>query len=223
MSGMPAWPADREGEVWSVVAFLDRVREMDAGTYARLTAAPTEARDGAAAYCATCHGTDGVGRMAPHVPRLDILDAAYMGSALEAYRASRRSSGIMRHAASRFDPRDLVRVIESYAALEPGPAAPAPDAELAARGANLAAAAAADDDVPACRACHGPGATRGAEGTPPLAGQHSQYLATQLRLWRDGRRGGGPRANLMHMVAIDLRDADIAALAAYYAALDPGR
>ena len=218
MSGMPAWPADRENEVWPVVAFLDAARAMEAGDYAALTAEPA---DEPVAYCAGCHGMDGVGDLGPHVPRLDIQGADYLAMSLDAYREGQRASGFMQHAASTVAPEMLTRAVEHYAAQEAGPGTAETDPELAAEGAALAAAETGDDDVPACRACHGPEPTREAPGTPSLSGQHEAYLQTQLKLWRDGERGGGRRANLMHVVAHDLSDHDIAALAAYYASLPP--
>lgn len=223
MSGMPHWPADRPGEVWPMVAFLSRVGEMPPDRFASLTRPPEDAEDPAIGYCAACHGLDGVGDLGPHVPRLDIQDEPYLAVSLEAYRQERRASGIMQHAASRMDPAALRRAIEHYADLSPGPSGPAPDAELVREGAALAAAETGHDDVPACRACHGPDPTRQAETVPSLSGQHREYLETQLHLWRAGERGGGERANLMHLVAADLTDADIAALAAYYASLAPAK
>jgi cytochrome c oxidase subunit 1 len=217
MSGMPAWPADREDEVWPVDAFLDAARGKEGADYARLTVLPE------AGYCAGCHGEDGVGELGPHVPRLDIQNAAYLLSALESYRDGPRQSGIMRHAATVVPPEALEQAIEHYAALTPVAQGVPTDEALARQGAALAAAETGDDDVPACRACHGPDPAEWAEGTPSLSGQHQGYLETQLRLWRGGERGGGPRANLMHVVALDLTDADIAALAAYYAGLPPSK
>lgn len=220
MSGMPAWPADRQEEVWPVVALLEAARGMDAAGYAALTA---QTEDEPVAYCAGCHGMDGVGDLGPRVPRLDIQGADYLTTSLDAYREGRRASGFMQHAASAVAPEVLARAVEHYAGQQPGPSAAEADQDLAAEGAALAAAGTGDDDVPACRACHGPEPTRQAPGTPSLSGQHEAYLRTQLELWRGGERGGGARANLMHVVAQDLTDHEIAALAAYYASLRPAK
>ena len=93
---------------------------------------------------------------------------------------------------------------------EPAPEATTPGALLAQRGTG---------DVPACTVCHGPGRQADAPIAPLLTGQSRNYLAGQLRLWRDGHRGGGERAHLMRKAAQDLSDADIAALADYFAGL----
>ena len=84
-------------------------------------------------------------------------------------------------------------------------AAPAALAEEAS-GRNLAAA---------CAICHG---TQGkpAPGAPlaPLAGLPREHIAAQMRAFRDGTRP----ATVMHQIAKGYTDAEIDALAAWYAA-----
>ena len=229
MSGMPHWPAARDDDVWPVVAFLTRVQGgMDAATYAEWTAPPESDLTPAQAYCAGCHGTDGVSGN-PHIPRLDLQAEAYMAATLQAYRLGQRQSGIMAQAASEV-PDDRLDALAAWFAAGGGdagdagaagssPAAGATEPDLLARGAELAARG--DRDVPACTACHGPGATRRRADTPRLAGQYRDYLDQQLHAWRDGHRGGGPRAELMSRAAAELTDDEIAALAAWYADLTP--
>ena len=204
MSGMPAWPAaGREDEVWAVVAFLTAVqRGMSVTEYAGLTA-PTEQ-----GYCAGCHGAEGT----RHAPRLDILTADYIEMSIDAYRTGQRASGIMQHAVGQIDPADDARVARALAAL-PSPArlVPATPTE-----AGEAIAQLGTRGVPACLSCHGPQNTNPL--IPRLDGQHRDYLVRQLILWREGARGGGNRAVLMHAAAEGLSDAQIEDLAAYFAA-----
>lgn len=216
MSGMPAWPADRDDEPWSTVAFLEAARDMDAEEYARLTA---RADDSAFAYCSGCHGADGVGELGPYVPRLDILGETYIATALDSYRDGHRASGYMRHAATQVSEADLAAMARRFGTLPVAVAeGPAPDTALVAAGERLARAGTFDD--PSCVACHGPDAPSRPEH-PALAGQHEGYLAEQLRPWRADERGGGPLSHLMSAAAKELDDDQIAALAAYYAALEP--
>ena len=77
-------------------------------------------------------------------------------------------------------------------------------------------AAAQSTAVPACLACHGE--PRRNPAFPRLDGQPAPYLAAQLRLFRDAARGGGPYAGVMTSAAGGLTDADITALAAWFAA-----
>jgi len=197
MSGMPAWPsaAPREDEVWAVVAFLTSVQEgMDAERYATLT------EDNM--YCSGCHNDRN-----SHVPRLGILSPAYIEASLHAYRDGSRSSGIMAQAASVLSPDTYAQFAQRVGTT--APAGPAPDAPaLATQG---------QGNVPACLACHG---ERNENPLiPTLNGQSREYLAAQLRLWRDGVRGGTERAPIMAQAAKGLSEEDIAALADYFAAL----
>lgn len=204
MSGMPAWPAEGRGdEVWAVVAFLSAVkRGLGPADYATLTEPSPQG------YCAGCHGRQGTVR----APRLDILSPEYIATALRAYRTGARPSGIMAHAISQVDPAADARLAADLSDLPPAPRdengqAPAADAEAIARTGSI--------DIPACLSCHGPGNRNPL--IPSLDGQGRAYLEQQLFLWRDGRRGGGARAVLMHEAADALTDVQIRALAAYFA------
>ncbi|MGV6874185.1 c-type cytochrome [Pseudochelatococcus sp. B33] len=208
MTGMPGWPAGgREDEVWAVVAFLMAVKGgMDGDGYDRLTA-PHQG-----GYCAGCHG----GELA-HVPRLDILSGEYIASALAAYRSGARPSGIMAHAATRLPAFADARLARTFAGQEAAVPAPAsgPAPEAAETGARIAREG--RGKVPACVACHGPANANPL--IPSLDGQREPYLVAQLRLWRDGRRGGADRAPLMAQAAHALEEQEIEALAAYFSRL----
>ena len=68
-----------------------------------------------------------------------------------------------------------------------------------------------------CAACHGQNGISGNPLWPNLAGQQEQYLAKQLKAFRDGKRSD---ASMQPFVA-NLTDQDIEDLAAYYASLSP--
>src|SRR5215472_16430342 len=66
-----------------------------------------------------------------------------------------------------------------------------------------------------CQTCHGLDGQAKLPGAPNLAGQDESYLAKTLKDYR-----GGVRQNeMMSSVARNLKDDDIADLAAYYAAI----
>ncbi|HEY9567891.1 MAG TPA: c-type cytochrome, partial [Thalassobaculum sp.] len=69
---------------------------------------------------------------------------------------------------------------------------------------------------PACLACHGAPARARNPAFPRLDGQPADYLATQLRLWQDGARGGGPFSHIMRLIANGLEPEQVDALAAYF-------
>ncbi len=69
-----------------------------------------------------------------------------------------------------------------------------------------------------CALCHGPDGESASAVYPRLAAQHPDYLQKQLRDFRDGRRVSDP----MSEMAKDLKDDDIAALAAFFASRKAG-
>jgi cytochrome c553 len=68
--------------------------------------------------------------------------------------------------------------------------------------------------IAACNGCHVNGGAGPVE-TPVLIGQQRQYLANQLRAFRDGRRRNDIDRR-MRTIAGQLSDAEIDGLAAYY-------
>jgi len=93
--------------------------------------------------------------------------------------------------------RALLRALA--ATLVTGPAAAAPPAQA---------------KVHLCVACHGEDGIGRDPSWPNLAGQKPDYLARQIAAFRDGTR----RNDMMVPLVAELSDADIEALAAWYAA-----
>lgn len=81
--------------------------------------------------------------------------------------------------------------------------------------AQTAEVAAGRAKAQACAVCHGPLGVSSAPDAPHLAGQPAIYLAAQLRAYRSGAR----RHEVMAVMARNLSDDDIQALAAWYASL----
>jgi cytochrome c553 len=82
--------------------------------------------------------------------------------------------------------------------------------------------AAADGDAKAgrrkalqCQACHGLDGQAKLPAAPNLAGQSEIYLVKAMKDYRDGAR----KNDMMALVVRNLKDNDIADLAAYYAAI----
>lgn len=67
----------------------------------------------------------------------------------------------------------------------------------------------------ACAVCHGPLGIASQPDAPHLAGQSAIYLSSQLKAYRSGAR----LHEVMVVMAKPLSDADIANLAAWYAAI----
>ena len=112
-------------------------------------------------------------------------------------------------------------VARYYASLpEPLPSPPPQDALLAIeRGQAIASRGVPPQRVPACVACHGPGATHRNPIYPALAGQYADYLVLQLELFKKAHRGGSAYAHLMRAVAARLTPEQMRDVALYYASL----
>ncbi len=176
---------------------------------------------GMATVCITCHGSDGTGDGRTGVPRLAGLPTFYLEKQLGDYASGWRSSAVMRPIAEALDEAGRRDVAAYYALLPPPPADavadPAADHPV---GARLARIGAPSRDVPACDACHGPRGRGNPPYIPPLAGQHALYLAEELAAWKAGERANDPLGSMAWAASL-LTDTEIAAVAAYYAALPP--
>jgi cytochrome c553 len=238
-TGMPGWPArGRDDEVWSVVAALVRLPQLSGADYRALVGSDTDhgpetqpesmrrfvitgPSGGSLVACARCHGVDGAGGGNGAFPRLAGQSQDYLLQALTDYAEGKRQSGIMQPIAAALEPADRARLAAYFASrtapYESQPIASAPS------GAVLAANGDPARGVAACAACHATeigSALKISPAYPRLAGQHEWYLRQQLLLWRQGR-AGTPLSDIMAAAARNLTDEDIAALAAYYAALRP--
>ena len=74
------------------------------------------------------------------------------------------------------------------------------------------------EKAPLCNACHGEGGNSVTAGTPSLAGQPALFVENQLVLIREGVRKVLP---VMESAVLGMKDAEIRALARYYAAQKP--
>jgi cytochrome c553 len=146
--------------------------------------------------CNACHGQSGFKSM----PKLGGQSAAYLVEALRAYKEDRRQHATMRDVAHALSERDIADLAAHYAAV-PKVAGESPQAGPA--------------GVERCAACHG------ADGAQPIApevaliaGQSAGYVDQTLKEYKSGLR---PHALMQEQVR-ELGDAQIAELAAWYAA-----
>lgn len=219
-TGMPAWPSQqREDEVWAMVAFLRQLPGMSAGEYRRLAGLAAESPPGvnAALGCGACHAED---RLTGEslIPTLAGQSEAYLRASLMAYLKGERQSGIMQTAVNGLNADDVALLAARFAGERRRDSAPEPANPRgadAAAGHVLARSGRPEDRIPACFSCHE--REDGNPLYPRLFGQSAPYLATQLRLFREGQRGGTRFHHLMTRAADNLTDADIENLAAYFA------
>ncbi len=155
--------------------------------------------------CLGCHGIEGYRNAYPsfRVPKLGGQKADYIAAALRGYRDGERDHGTMQGQAVSLSDQDIDDLAAYFASY--------PNETIAAGGEQ----APEFDKAATCVACHG-GNGIGVQPTwPTLAGQHEDYLVHALKQYRDGVRSNV----LMMPMASNLTDADIRALAAYYAGL----
>ncbi|MDR1854561.1 MAG: c-type cytochrome [Azoarcus sp.] len=112
---------------------------------------------------------------------------------------------------------DLRAVADYFAAQKLQPAA-ATNAETVAIGQKLWRAGDAARGIPACAGCHGPAGKGIPAQYPALAGQFPEYIAVQLRAFRDDVRQNDP-ANMMRAIALRLTEPQIKAVSDYAAGL----
>ncbi|WP_175761697.1 c-type cytochrome [Burkholderia anthina] len=170
------------------------------------------------AACIGCHGAQGEGNAAAGFPRLAGTNAAYLSAQLAAFADGSRQNPVMQPLAKLLSAHEREAVSAYFASL-PAPAAIAAGTasiDPANAGAWLATRGRWSDGLPACAQCHGAGGLGVGTAFPPLVGQPAAYIAGQLNAWKHGTRAPGPMA-LMPMIAGKLSDADIDAVAAYYA------
>lgn len=221
-----------------MTAFLLQLPDMPAQTYealARPAAIAPKGSDLAAlsgqaadvpaplASCARCHGVDGAGRASGAFPNLGGQTEAYLCRALSDYAEGARPSGIMQPVASALKAQEIAALAAYFAgaasAPRPAPSADPTTVEIGRRIATNGGGA----RVAACAACHGLEAGPAKPDYPSLAGQYPGYIADQLRLFRDGKRGRTAHAAIMAAAIRGITEDEIVAAAAFYGRLAPAR
>lgn len=168
-------------------------------------------KNGAVA-CARCHGFDGAAEGSGAFPKLNGQSSVYLENELRAYVSGNRKNAVMQPIAKGLTDNEIKAVAQFYAAAHATYFPPATQPpELVARGQQLAKEGDPTANVLACETCHGPNG-QGNAAIPYLAGQYRQYTTLQFQMYRQGFR----KSDLMVELARNLREQDIAALAAYY-------
>lgn len=159
-------------------------------------------------YCASCHGIEGRS-FKPHYPILAGLSENYLLVQLNDFKDGRRRDPNMDAIVPQLSAQDMRDLAAFFASVTPGASRFKPDLEKAARGRAKAA-------LEGCAGCH-PRGKLALKATSRIDGQHRDYLAKQLRDFRDGRRAND--GGVMHRIAQSLTDADIDALSEHFAGM----
>jgi cytochrome c553 len=177
-------------------------------TYSGTVRAAGDPVNGAAlaTACMGCHGIDGYRNAYPsfRVPKLGGQKPDYIVAALQAYKNKTRPHPTMQAQAASLSDQDM-QDIAAFVVSEGEPAT------------GAAVASPAKEKAAVCAACHGEAGISASPTWPNLAGQHLDYLVYSINEYRNKRR----QDPVMQGQVLTLTDADVRALAAYYAA-QPG-
>jgi cytochrome c553 len=166
--------------------------------------------------CAACHGADG-NSVNPEWPKLAGQGEAYLYKQLSDYKEGRREDPLMAGQVANLSEQDM-RDLAAYFASQTASAGTADEAMVELGGALFRGGNAATG-VAACIACHGPaGDGNPAAMFPRVAGQHAQYIANQLRLFRDSSRANDA-GRMMRNIARRMTDEEIQAVSEFMAGL----
>ena len=180
-----------------------------------------KAQNIATQVCSACHAGDG-NSTSPANPKIAGQFSEYLHKQLADFKAqpgkkAARENPVMAGMVANLSDSDMKSLAAYFAGQKLKPAA-ATDKELAAigqklwRGGNLATG------VPACAGCHGPAGAGIPAQYPRLAGQYAEYVAAQLKSFRDSARSNDPNG-MMRGVAARLSEREIRAVSEYAAGL----
>ncbi|MBN8760855.1 MAG: cytochrome c4 [Thiobacillus sp. 65-69] len=162
--------------------------------------------------CAACHGTDGNSAAAVN-PSLAGLNAEYLNKQLTNFKSGERKNAVMGGIVATLTPQDMLNLAAYFSMQQPKPGT-SKDQELALVGQKIFRGGVQGAGVPACASCHGPQGKGVPSQFPRLAGQHSDYIYSQLNSFRLGTRSNDA-AKMMRTIAAKMTDADMKAVAAY--------
>jgi cytochrome c553 len=153
-----------------------------------------------AGMCRTCHGIDGYAQI-PIAPHIGGEPKEYLEAQLMAFKTGAREHEMMSIVAGGLTAQQIADVAAWYAAHEVTATLPEGVTEA--------------DAPDACVSCHGADGMSAALDAPNLAGEVNIYIDTQLKAFRTGKR----KHEIMSLIAADMTDEEIRAVADWYAAI----
>jgi len=155
-----------------------------------------------AAMCFGCHGQNGNSSNAQW-PNLAGQQAIYFVNQLKAFKSGDRNNPMMQSMAASLSNDDMDNLAAYFSSQK-----------TAGAGGDPALAQSGKAKAGMCFGCHGSSA-EGNGQFPRLAGQHPDYLVSQLKSFKEGSRKSGT----MQAVTASLAEEDFNALAAYFGSL----
>tara|TARA_R110002167_G_scaffold71228_8_gene201126 strand:+ start:1725 stop:2366 length:642 start_codon:yes stop_codon:yes gene_type:complete len=173
--------------------------------------------------CGACHGVDGNSAIAMN-PKLAGQHANYLAKQMTEFKLASQTGGkegrnnaVMNGMAAALSEQDILDLSAYFSSQEATAGETAEDAvEL---GNKLYIGGDLDRGITACIACHGPkGNGTSLSGFPDISGQHSDYIASQLKAFRSGERANSLNG-MMADIAKRMTDKDIEVLSSYVSGL----
>jgi cytochrome c553 len=171
-------------------------------------AAGTNAQRQKAAVCESCHGIEGRSTL-PDTPSLAGQPKQFITTQMVMFREGNRKNAIMNPIAAPLSNAEINELGSYFAAQTSAPSGKPLGADAAAAGRGLA-------ERLNCTQCHG-AELQGQQHIPRLAGQHAEYLRTQLLGFKAGTRFD--MDGNMTAAAQPLTPADIETLASWLSTL----
>lgn len=162
--------------------------------------------------CAGCHAVDGNSAAAAN-PKLAGLNAEYIYKQLTEFKSGARKNAVMSGMVAALSEQDMKNLALYFSAQQPKPGT-SKDEALALIGQKIYRGGVQGAGVPACASCHGPQGKGIPTQFPRLAGQHGDYIYSQLNEFRVGTRANDA-AKMMRTIAQKMTDADMKAVASY--------
>lgn len=164
--------------------------------------------------CVGCHGADG-NSVVPMFPKLAGQAPEYILKQLTDFKNKRRVNDTMAPIVAVLSSEDMASLALYFSAKQPVPGT-VKDTTLIEAGKKIYTDGNPGAGVPACAGCHG-ATGKGTDRFPRLAGQHIDYVVTQLGLFARGERKNDKRA--MQAIADRLSDEEVKAVAEYIASM----
>lgn len=165
--------------------------------------------------CKKCHGLTGLSSE-PEFPKLAGQNVDYLTRQMANFKTGVRTSTRMKRKVEDLS-GDEMRALSEYFSAQPMVPERGGRPELIDAGRRIYYSGRPADGITACTTCHGPQG-RGAMYLPRLAGQHAQYLRSQLKAFREHSRAS-PNM-VMHTVVETITDADIEAVAEFLSVME---
>jgi cytochrome c553 len=173
--------------------------------------------------CGACHGVDGNSAIAMN-PKLAGQHANYLAKQLREFKLASQTGGkegrnnaIMNGMSAALSEQDILDLAAYFSGQESTSSETSQDSVE--QGNKLYVGGDLQRGITACIACHGPrGNGTSLSGFPDISGQHSDYIASQLKAFRSGDRANSLNG-MMADIAKRMTDEDIEVISSYVAGL----